>query len=203
MVAQARRLYLLRHGPTDWNAEHRIQGHTDIELSDLGRATVSRRALSARPRAARWFTSPLKRARETAALMHLHAEVESSLIEIAFGDWEGISKHDLRIDKALVGRGWDRRPPGGESRREALHRVLAWLAAVPGDSDVGAVVHGGLIKAMYAHATGWDLRGDPPHTLHWEAVHGFDMDRYGRIVGDSYSSELIGDSAAWDFPFAA
>lgn len=203
MVAHARRLYLLRHGPTDWNAEHRIQGHTDIALSDLGRNTVQCRRLDARQSAARWYCSPLKRARETANLMQLNAEVESALIEIAFGEWEGVSKFDLNIDKKLVGRGWDRRPPGGESRREALHRVLAWLAAAPSEGDIGAVVHGGLIKAMYAHTTGWNLRGEPPHTLHWEAVHCFDIDRYGRVASDSYASELIGDATAWNFPIAA
>ncbi len=203
MAANARRLYLVRHGPTEWNAGHRIQGHTDTQLSDFGRQVVARRQLSDEQRAARWFSSPLNRARETASIMNLHADVESALIEIAFGEWEGRNKFDLDIDKALVGRGWDRRPPGGESRREALHRVLAWLAAAPTHSDLGAVVHGGLIKTLYAHATGWNLRGNAPDDLAWEAVHCFELDRYGRIVNGCYESFAIGDQNAWQFPLAA
>lgn len=193
----------MRHGPTEWNTEHRIQGHTDTELGAYGRQVVQLRRLEPAQRAARWFSSPLMRARETASLMHLNATIESALIEIAFGEWEGQRKCDTHIDKQLVGRGWDRRPPGGESRREALHRVLAWLAAVPDKGDIGGVVHGGLIKALYAHTTGWNLRGEPPEPLCWEAVHCFRLDKWGRIEANSYSSAAIGDSSAWDFPRAA
>ncbi|MEM6985373.1 MAG: phosphoglycerate mutase family protein, partial [Pseudomonadota bacterium] len=60
MVEHERRLFLVRHGPTDWNAAHRIQGHTDVALSALGRETVKRRRLDSQHARAHWFTSPLK-----------------------------------------------------------------------------------------------------------------------------------------------
>ncbi len=203
MIAHARTLFLIRHGPTEWNAGHRIQGHTDIPLSAAGRGVVANRTLSDAHRQARWFCSPLSRARETATLMGLNADIESALIEMCFGEWEGCSKFDNAVGPALSSRGWAGQPPGGESREEALQRILAWLAVTPPQGDLGAVVHGGLIKTLYAHATNWDLRGAPKHELNWEAVHAFKLDRYGRVIGGTYACEQIGDERAWQFPKAA
>ena len=63
-------LVVIRHGPTEWNAEGRIQGRSDVPLSAEGRATVSAWRMPAGiggPEWA-WLSSPLQRARETAAL---------------------------------------------------------------------------------------------------------------------------------------
>ena len=59
------KIALLRHGPTDWNAKHRIQGHTDIPLSDEGLRKMQ--GLRVPFAAARIFSSPLLRARQSAA----------------------------------------------------------------------------------------------------------------------------------------
>ena len=71
-------------------------------------------------------------------------------------------------------RGWDFRPPGGESPREVLSRVRPWLAevAMRGEPTL-AVTHRGVIRVVLAEALGWDLRGKPPVKLDWSAVHLF------------------------------
>ena len=66
------RLALIRHGPTDWNAKGRMQGHSDTPLSTAGHAEVAARgAAGLHPRLAGfyWFASPLRRARLTATLL--------------------------------------------------------------------------------------------------------------------------------------
>jgi probable phosphoglycerate mutase len=78
-------------------------------------------------------------------------------------------------------RGLDFRPPGGESPREVIERIRPWLrdianAAVP----TLAVTHRGVIRAILAEATGWDMRGKPPAKLDWQAVHVFTADPHGR-----------------------
>ena len=75
-------LVVLRHGPTDWNAGRRIQGLSDRPLSAAGRAVVRRWKLPDDSAGYHWMTSPLLRARETAALMgHGDAVIESALVE--------------------------------------------------------------------------------------------------------------------------
>ena len=68
-------------------------------------------------------------------------------------------------------RGWDFRPEGGESPREVLARVRSWLAEL--SAPTLAITHRGVIRAIYATAAGWDLRGKPPAKLDWTAVQLF------------------------------
>ena len=83
-------LALLRHGPTSWTAARRLQGRTDLPLSPEGRQAVARWRLAPEVAGFAWLTSPLQRARETAALLgHGEAPVEARLIEMSFGEWEG------------------------------------------------------------------------------------------------------------------
>ena len=75
-------LVIIRHGPTDWNCAGRIQGRSDVPLSDQGRAAVRRWRLPPELTAGAasdwdWLTSPLNRARETADL--LRSELVSGL----------------------------------------------------------------------------------------------------------------------------
>ena len=60
---------LIRHGPTQWNAAGRIQGRTDVPLSEIGRAQVSKQRVPEAYDGAIWVCSPLVRAVETAQLM--------------------------------------------------------------------------------------------------------------------------------------
>jgi probable phosphoglycerate mutase len=173
-------LALLRHGDTAWSAEGRIQGRTDIPLSDGGRARLSDFRLPALCGGMRVLTSPLARCVETAALIGApHAERDARLVEMHWGAWEGRLLAELRAELGAEieqneARGWDFRPPGGESPREVLERLRGWLAelaAAPAPSL--AITHRGVMRAVYACAARWDLRGKPPAKLDWHAVQVF------------------------------
>ena len=163
---------LVRHGLTDWNEGGRIQGRTDLGLSSRGRAEVASWRLPATWATGRLLSSPLRRARETAALLSERAPVvDGRLIEMDWGAWQGRRLADLRAEApaamaANEARGLDFRPPGGESPREVcarLHPLLIELGADP--RPVVAVCHKGVIRAALTLATGWDMRSRPPLRL--------------------------------------
>ena len=100
-----------------------------------------------------------------------------------WGEWEGRVLAELRAElgaemRENEARGWDFRPVDGESPREVLARVRSWLAELT--VPTLAVTHRGVIRAVYAHATGWDMRGKPPAQLDWHAVHLFLLDERGK-----------------------
>ena len=87
-------LYIMRHGKTDWNAEHRLQGHTDIPLNDEGRKMAQRAAEEYKDvHFDVCFCSPLIRAKETAQILlsgrNVPIEIDERLIEMSFGVFEG------------------------------------------------------------------------------------------------------------------
>ena len=173
-------LALLRHGPTVWTAEHRLQGRTDLPLSAEGRRTVSGWRLAADVADFDWLTSPLRRARETAALLgHGDALVDGRLAEMSFGAWEGRRLAELRADLGcamgeLERRGLDFRAPGGESPREVQGRLRPLLAEIGHDGrNVLVVTHKAVIRAVYSLASGWPMLGKPPARLADFALHLF------------------------------
>ena len=164
------RVALLRHADTAWSREGRIQGRADPSLAE--------NAFICLPKSCQGMqvvTSPLKRCVQTAALLGApHAPREPRLIEMDWGDWEGQTLAALRERlgeemRANEARGLDFRPPNGESPREVLVRVHAWLREVA--TPTLAITHRGVIRAVLALATGWDMRGKPPVKLDWSAVH--------------------------------
>jgi probable phosphoglycerate mutase len=168
-------LALLRHADTAWSREGRIQGRTDIPL--LSPAGLQLPDIC---RGMRVVTSPLSRCVETAALLGATgAEREPRIAEMSWGAWEGRLLSELRAELGAAmreneARGWDFRPHGGESPRDVLARARAWLAEVAARQEsTFAVTHRGVIRAIYAYACGWDLRGAPPEKLDWRAVHVF------------------------------
>ena len=180
-------LVVIRHGPTAWNRAGRIQGRSDQLLDPGGRRLVRSMKLPEAWHAYRWVTSPLRRAHDTAALLgHPDAEPQAPLIETDWGAWEGKSLADLRDrlgrDMArMEDRGLDFRPPGGESPRDLQARLTPWLAelAAAGRPTV-AVCHKGVIRALYALASGWDMTGDPPVKLNADLAQVFALDDAGR-----------------------
>ncbi len=163
---------LIRHGATEWNASGRLQGRADIGLSAAGRAEAGGWRLPAAFAEARWLTSPLRRARQTAALLtDRPVALEPRLVEMDWGAWEGLRGADLRAGApvefaAREALGLDFRPPGGESPREVADRVRALVIELATDPrPVVAVCHKGVIRAALALATGWDMRTRPPLRL--------------------------------------
>jgi broad specificity phosphatase PhoE len=164
------KIALFRHGPTDWNAEHRIQGHTDIGLSDEG----LRKMQSVRVPfpAARMFSSPQLRARQSAAAMGFdNPKLDARLMEQNWGRWEGMSLAAIAEQEGKdafirAGRRGQFRPPGGESIDEVMARVDDFLRhAARVDSDAIAVTHMGVLRAAYTLATGWDMATPMPPDL--------------------------------------
>ncbi len=170
---------LVRHGPTVWTAEGRLQGQTDVPLSPEGEAQVARWRLPpdlAQLQAAgglSWAASPLRRAVETARRMGANSlRLEPRLMEAHYGEWTGLRREE--VEDRTQGDGWDWRPPGGESSRDVLARVRAWLdevAAGSGPETWIVVSHRGVIRTLLAASVGWDLRAPAPFRLLPERAH--------------------------------
>jgi probable phosphoglycerate mutase len=193
------RLLLIRHGPTAWNETGRVQGRSDTALSTDGRAAVAAWGLPPAAAGACWICSPLARARETAEILHGGpVTVEPHLIETDWGAWEGRTLAALRAElgaemAANEARGLDFRPPGGESPRDVQQRLrplLASLAETAG--SVVAVTHRGVIRAVYALASGWDMRGKPPAKLLNACAQVFTLGADGAPLIESLNLPLDG-----------
>jgi probable phosphoglycerate mutase len=167
------RLLMLRHGPTSWNLEGRIQGRSDIPLCPAGRESVRRWRLPDGFSKAPALVSPLRRAVETAELLGLDIDgIEPRLAEMAWGAYEGRTLASLRCAggpafAAEEARGLDFEPPGGESPRMVCARLADLLdelvtAARP---ERVLVTHKGVLRAAIALATGWIMTGRPPLRL--------------------------------------
>ncbi|RKZ37295.1 MAG: histidine phosphatase family protein, partial [Gammaproteobacteria bacterium] len=174
------RLLLIRHGVTDWNEQKRIQGHTDVPLSDAAKRLWGRRRLPPDYRSATWVSSPLRRATQTAeCLGAVSLRMEDRLTEMHWGEWEGRQLAALRAEfgEAMCeneARGLDFRPLGGESPREVRDRISGWLdECLAAGESLAVVTHKGVIRAALSLATGWDMRDKVPHRLDCDCAHGF------------------------------
>lgn len=182
------RLVLIRHGPTGYNEQGRIQGRTDAPLSVAGRAAVSGWRLPPDITGTDWVSSPLIRARETARLLGAPSPlIEPRIIEMNWGRWEGRRLDELRAElgQAMAENealGLDFRPEGGESPRDVQSRAASWLAGLgEGGRPTLAVTHKGVIRAILALATGWDMTGNPRERLRRAAAHVFSVAPDGRV----------------------
>ena len=179
------RLALLRHAPTAWNLEKRLQGRADVPLSPEGRAQLARRRLPAPWDSWRALASPLGRCLETAAALGLTVAVEPRLIEMDWGEYQGRTIDELRerhgVDFAAnERRGLDLTPPGGESPRAVQARLAPLLAEIAAAGrPTLAVTHRGVIRAIYARAADWDMTGEPPAALDLYALHVFVLEAGG------------------------
>lgn len=141
------RITLMRHFPTAWNAEGRLQGRTDIPLSPAARVRLAGLRLPPPWDGARLVASALARAVETARLLADGRPVATDprLAELGFGAWEGRRGVDLAADPGARFRpsgewGPDDRAPGGESLAEAWARLAPALAGIAADPAPAVVV---------------------------------------------------------------
>src|ERR1041385_4180203 len=140
------RIFLLRHGATDWNVAGRCQGLTDLEINAAGRAQAESAArMLARETLAAIYTSHLTRAKQTAAEVgrahRLEAAVEENLHERDRGELEGLTFAEIKTIHRDFIRDWRDRPaeaviPGGERLSDVVER--AWRAPAPIASRPGA-----------------------------------------------------------------
>lgn len=130
------RLFLIRHGETWWNEIHKFQGSSDVELSPQGWRQAQKLALSLKDEPiAKIYTSPLKRAQQTAAEVakchHCSITILDELRELHQGHLEGLSGEEFMQKYPNFLKEWLKNPagiklPGGESLRELQQR--AWQA---------------------------------------------------------------------------
>jgi probable phosphoglycerate mutase len=122
------------------------------------------------------LSSPLLRAIQTAELLRLRPQPEPRLIEMAWGEWEGRRLADLRAELGEEmaeneRRGLDFRPVGGESPREVQERLRALLHEIAKPTIL--VTHKGVLRALYALATGWMMTEKAPDKLLDGCAHSF------------------------------
>jgi broad specificity phosphatase PhoE len=172
-------LALIRHAPTAWNREGRMQGCEDVPILDESRADLMRRSVPEPYASFRAVASPLHRCLETAALLRLVVTPEPRLIEMHWGDYQGRTLAELRAQYGFdlaenEARGVDFKPPGGESPREVQARVASLLTEIAAAArPTIAVTHRGVIRAIYARAIGWTMTGEAPQELELYALHVF------------------------------
>lgn len=184
-------LYLIRHGHTVWHDTGGVAGSSDIALSERGREAVTQLAatlaqLATAPQA--WYCSPMLRTRQSSALLRQHWMPASSgddanhrlatslpeespdarLVELDFGDWEGMTWAEVHSRHGDLMRAWaedwvNRAPPGGERFSDQAQRCRAWLAeaseqlAEVEEASAVVVTHGGSIRALLCECLGWPL----------------------------------------------
>jgi broad specificity phosphatase PhoE len=152
------RLLLVRHAEPEDDARGRCYGRLDVGLSARGRTHARR--LSGLPCDV-VYTSPRRRARETAAALG-DALVDERLRELDFGELEGRTFDEIALERPELYRRWMEEPtrvrfPGGESFDDLRTRACAALADIRAEheGDVAAVVtHGGIVRAGLAEALG-------------------------------------------------
>ncbi|QRP61556.1 histidine phosphatase family protein [Corynebacterium minutissimum] len=166
-----RRLLLIRHGQTTYNATGRMQGHLDTELSEVGLSQARAAAdLLVDKQITAIVSSDLIRARDTAAVigekLGIEVDVDKRLRETHLGDWQGMTSAE--VDEQYPGARaiWRHdptwAPPQGESRVDVATRarpVIDELMRAHPEWDEGAVLvvaHGGAISALTCHLLGLD-----------------------------------------------
>jgi broad specificity phosphatase PhoE len=156
-------IVLVRHGETDWNRERRFQGHADQPLNEVGRLQAGELAdILGGGRLAAVYTSPLRRASETAAIvaerLGLDAHELDALREIDVGSWQGLTIDEVktRFPEASP-LDWRSGWRDGETHDELDARVIPALLDLArrhvGESVLG-VTHAGPIRTALAAATG-------------------------------------------------
>jgi probable phosphoglycerate mutase len=154
-------IYFIRHGETDWNREHRIQGQTDIPLNDTGhrQAESVARALKnhlGNATVDRYIVSPLTRTRQTMGYVarefdvpESRAEIVPAVTELGFGVWEGkpfaaMKSHPSYPADLLQRYNW--RPEDGESYADGYARLQQWIGRIEGPTVI--VAHGAIGRCL-------------------------------------------------------
>jgi probable phosphoglycerate mutase len=159
------RLFLVRHGETDWNREGRLQGSKDIPLNELGREQAAEAAGRLRNlvqgyEGLDFVASPMERARETMEILRYRLglppkgyRIDERLRELTFGAWEGFTWREVRKSERELALArerdkWGFVPPEGESYRMLAERIRPVLEGLTGETVM--VSHGGVARAVLA-----------------------------------------------------
>lgn len=162
-VNVAHTLYFVRHGQTDWNKAHRLQGHTDIPLNETGRAQAKHNGqtlvtlIGGNTQTIDFVASPLSRAleimRSELELQRTGYRTDHRLIEIDLGDWNGLTADQARalspdLHARRTANKYEIPAPGGECYRDVALRVADFLSDIRQDTVI--VCHGAAGRTMRA-----------------------------------------------------
>jgi broad specificity phosphatase PhoE len=180
-------LILVRHGRTQANAGHRLQGRLDLPLDEVGVAQVTGiAAWLGRPD--RVISSPLLRARQTAQAFDVPYEVDERWIELDYGTLDGVPVKDVAAD---IWARWrvdpDYRAGGGETLAEMRERVVGAaeeLLADAADKTIVVTTHVSPIKATMTWVLGVDV------TVGWHCH--LDQASVCRIAAGPHGPVLLG-----------
>lgn len=208
-----RKLILLRHGQTEWNAGERMQGQIDTDLTELGRtqAKEAARELAALQPVA-IVSSDLRRAYDTAGELAdsagLTVTVDPRLRETHLGDWQGLDHNEVDEQYPGARPAWradaTMAPPGGETRLDVARRsrpVVDELLVSEQwrDRPIVLVAHGGLIAALTASLLAlpvdrWPILGGLGNTSWVQlAAHGAGVDVAWRLDVWNASAKVASD----------
>lgn len=171
-----RRLILLRHGQTQYNATRRMQGRLDTQLDEIGRAQAQQAAERlASAGISRIIASDLRRAADTAEIIAgrigMEVRTDPRLRETDLGQWQGRTHSEVDAESPGAREHWRNdatwAPPGGESRLEVARRARPVVGALvseyedwPG-STVLLVAHSGTISALTSHLLNLEVHQYP------------------------------------------
>ncbi len=145
-----RELWLVRHGETVWNAEHRLTGWADPPLTTRGEGQARDLGSFLRERTydSVW-SSDLQRARHTAELAFGTPSEDTRLREIDFGELDGLDWHTLDASwrSMLLERFDEFDPPGGEHAAEFTRRVVEFVEELPPGRHL-VFTHGGVVRLL-------------------------------------------------------
>jgi len=159
-------IYVIRHGQTDWNAQKRIQGRSDNLLNHVGKKHVEEAAATLPEQIDIIFSSPLKRALETAEIINrrycVDILIDERLIERNFGVYEGNPMDSLDLDSL---RRWTDNTPivNGETIRDVAKRVFEFLDYVKSQfygKTILIVAHGHVIRPVIWYFNGLPKKGE-------------------------------------------
>jgi phosphoserine phosphatase len=174
-------IVLTRHGHVPWLEPKRFRGRAELKLTDIGvaQAEATARRISAGWRPQAIYASPLGRTLRTARIiaepLRLPVQPMDALIDIDYGEWQGLTADEAKERWPVEVELWHRRPdlvqiPGGETLQEVLARVAQALRLIVGRHPQETVVlvgHDSVNRVTLLHALElplaryWQLGQDP------------------------------------------
>jgi broad specificity phosphatase PhoE len=191
------KLYLVRHGQTAWNVGEIFRGRADIPLDETGRREAELAGEALREQAIHAvYGSPLSRSFETAQyiakLHNLQVEPLEAIIDISYGDWEGLSNEQVRESYPELHKLWHEHPqkvrfPRGESLDEVRTRTMTAMSRL-------MVKHKDQTIVLVAHRV--------PNKVICCALIGLDNSHFWRIQQDTACTNLfIHKNGQWIITF--
>ena len=158
------KVVLVRHGETDWNKNSRYQGVMDIELNKKGKNQAKKLYERLKDEEFdRIYSSTLKRAYQTIAEIADYQKKEvitiADLMEIDFGQWEGLTFSEIEDKYPDLAKKWAKdptccKPPEGEHIKEVETRVGKTIDKIVDENDDNKILiatHGGIVRIMMAY----------------------------------------------------